>query len=214
MLKKKDYVDVHKLLTPLFIGGLIYYYAAGQQLSAFVILALQGSYAWLWILRSRVFGYAQLNQPTTLFYGAGIIIFLSGYWLAPYIIISQQIPLTPISLAIAMVLYSVGVFILYGTDIQINTALKYSNTLVTDGLVSTSRNMNYLGDLLVYLSFALLSKSWLPVFFLLFSFCIIWVPAMKRKELILKEYKNFAEYKTRSGFFIPCFFKKQKGNLK
>ena len=46
---------------------------------------------------------------------------------------------------------------------QLYIELKYNpEHLITDGLMAYSRNSNYLGEFLIYASFALLSMSWIP----------------------------------------------------
>ena len=81
--------------------------------------------------------------------------------------------------------------------------------LFFDGLWARSRNPNYFGELLIYLSFVLMPfvdvqgrigwERWLPIVALLAFVSLVWVPNMKRKNRSLSRYPEFADYKARSG---------------
>ena len=53
--------------------------------------------------------------------------------------------------------------------------------MITDGLFKKSRNINYVGEFLIYLSFALLSMHWLTIAILIVFIGIVWVPNMIKK---------------------------------
>ena len=75
--------------------------------------------------------------------------------------------------------------------------------LIADGMMYRCRNTNYFGELLIYLSFALLSKHWLPIVILLVFMAIVWFPNMYRKDKSLSRYSGYKEYKKRTSFLIP-----------
>jgi steroid 5-alpha reductase family enzyme len=76
-------------------------------------------------------------------------------------------------------------------------------TLLTDGLWARTRNPNYLGEFLIYLSFCLLSRHWAPMLVLGLALLGIWLPNMIKKDRSLARYPEFAEWKARSAMFIP-----------
>jgi protein-S-isoprenylcysteine O-methyltransferase Ste14 len=84
------------------------------------------------------------------------------------------------------------------------------NHLITEGIWSATRNPNYFGEFLIYLSFAFLAYHWLS--FLLFSLIILleWVPNMIRKERSLSRHAEFDDYRKRSGIFFPIGLLKQR----
>ena len=85
--------------------------------------------------------------------------------------------------------------------------LKYNpDHLITDGLMAYSRNINYLGEFLIYGSFALLAMSWIPFAVIAPYLIIIWGPNIRRKEKSLSRYPEFEEYKKRVKLFIPYIF--------
>ena len=62
-------------------------------------------------------------------------------------------------------------------------------------MFSKIRNINYLGELLIYLGFSLLARSWIPIIALLSFILIIWIPNMVKKDKSLSRYNDFDEYK-------------------
>jgi len=66
-------------------------------------------------------------------------------------------------LAGATSLFVIGMFLHFTTDIQKHTALTMKpEHLITTGMMARTRNMNYFGELLIYLALALLAMHWLP----------------------------------------------------
>jgi protein-S-isoprenylcysteine O-methyltransferase Ste14 len=78
--------------------------------------------------------------------------------------------------------------------------------LLTEGLWARVRNPNYFGELLIYLSFALLAMHWLPILLLAAFVMVYWLPNMRRKDASLARYPEFAAYKRRAKLFIPLVF--------
>jgi steroid 5-alpha reductase family enzyme len=78
--------------------------------------------------------------------------------------------------------------------------------LITTGMVARCRNMNYFGELLIYLSFALLAMHWIPLLILLLVIVVVWLPNMRRKDRSLARYPEFEAYGRRSKLFIPFLF--------
>jgi steroid 5-alpha reductase family enzyme len=78
--------------------------------------------------------------------------------------------------------------------------------LISDGIMGKCRNINYFGELMIYLSFALLAMHWLPLLFLGLMMAIVWLPNMIRKDRSLSRYSDFERYKKKSKLFIPYIF--------
>ena len=83
---------------------------------------------------------------------------------------------------------------------------KFEAHLLDGGLWARTRNPNYLGELCIYLSFALLSLHWLPFVFFGSVIAVEWVPNMRRKDKSLSRYADFAAYASRSGLLFPKLF--------
>ena len=118
-------------------------------------------------------------------------IFMKGYHMIRFI-------------SLSIFLFVLGVFLHFSADMQKYTALKLNpGHLVMDGLFSKSRNMNYFGELMIYLSFALLSMHWISFIALLFFIITIWIPNMIKKDKSLSKYENFKNYKNKTRMFLP-----------
>ena len=77
---------------------------------------------------------------------------------------------------------------------------KLLNTL----LWAHNRNPNYLGELLIYSSFVILSADVWALLFLVFFVCYLWIPNMAAKDKSLSRYPEFAAYKSNSCKIIPA----------
>ena len=210
MIKQKNFIDFHKGITFLYVLFLINWYSAYNNITICVYLGLHGTYGILWVLKSMIFPDKSWEIKTGFLYGLFILAGLSLYWISPWIIVSGyfnngnmvEAPMWVISGSIF--LFGVGVFLHFSSDMQKYTALKLNpNNLIIDGLFSKSRNMNYFGELLIYLSFALLSMHWIPFIVLLFFIISIWVPNMIKKDNSLSKYEDFKNYKNKTRIFLP-----------
>ena len=201
-MKIKYAINLHKGLTAAIVVGLMVAYQ-NFTLGPWVYLALHGSYGFLWLLKDRLYPDKQWEQEVSL--GAGIAGFtlLLLYWVAPFLLISRGTvpPLPLVSAAIALNIF--GVFLHFVSDAQKYYTLKYHAGLITEGLFARCRNTNYLGEILIYLSFALLTQHWLPFAILAFFIGILFVPNMLKKDRSLSRYPDFASYQARSGLLLP-----------
>ena len=206
-MKQRHFIDSHKAATGLFVLALIAVYDQWDNPTAWVYLALHGTYGLLWVLKSRIFPDKQWEQPTSLGYGLVIWAGLSLYWIAPWLITSQNVQAPPWYLGLCIAIYAVGVFWHFASDMQKSMFLKLKpGHLMTDGLWSRLRNPNYFGELLIYLGFGLLAMHWAPLIVILLFVLIIWLPNMRRKDRSLARYPDFASYKARSKLFLPFVF--------
>jgi len=206
-MKQKYFIDSHKGVTFLAILVMMAYFNQWQNPTAWVYLALHGTYGILWVLKSRIFPDKQWETDRGLWFGLVIWAGLSLYWIAPYIITSRGVQAPPWLLGLAVCLDTLGVFLHYAADMQKFIELKYNpGHLITDGLFSHTRNINYFGELLIYLGFGLLAMYWLPILVIVLYIIGVWFPNMQKKDKSLARYPEFAEYKRKSKLFIPFLF--------
>ena len=206
-MKQKFYIDTHKGATFLAVLVMMGLYQQWDNVTAWVYLALHGTYGFLWVAKSRVFPDKQWEQKCSLGYGLYIWAGLSLYWIAPWLITSRGVNVPPGFLAVAIFIYTLGVFLHFTSDMQKYTELKYNpGHLITDGFMAYSRNINYLGEFLIYASFALLAMSWIPFAVLAAYLLIVWGPNIRRKEKSLSRYPEFEEYKKKVKLFVPYIF--------
>jgi steroid 5-alpha reductase family enzyme len=206
-VKQKFFINTHKGVTFIAVLVMMALFQQWDNVTAWVYLAMHGTYGFLWVAKSRIFPDKQWEQECSLGYGLYIWAGLSLYWFAPWLITSQGINVPSWFLAMAIFIYTVGVFLHFTSDMQKYTQLKYNpDHLITDGLMAYSRNINYLGEFLIYGSFALLALSWIPFAVIAAYLLIIWGPNIRRKEKSLSRYPEFEEYKKKVKLFIPYIF--------
>jgi steroid 5-alpha reductase family enzyme len=202
-MKKRHLIDPMKGMTFLVVLALMAAYRQWDNPTAWAYLALHGSYGLLWVLKSRFFGDRQWEERTHAGFALVIVGGLALYWIAPWLLTSQGVQVPPWHLALCISLYATGVFFHFASDMQKHTALKAGPGLVTEGLWSLCRNPNYLGELLIYLSFGLLARHWLPLAVLFLFVVAYWYPNMRKKDRSLARYAEFAAWKRRTKLFVP-----------
>jgi len=206
-MKLKTFIDTNKGITFLVILAMMAYFHQWDNTTAWVYLALHGTYGFLWVLKSRLFPDASWERKIPLWFGIVSWLSLALYWVPPYLLTRFQVQAPPWLLALAISLNLFGVFFTFTADMQKFTSLKLRpGTLVADGMLSLSRNINYFGEFLIYLAFAILPMNWLAFIPLALFIGTFWVPNMLRKEKSLATLPGFDAYKQRTRFFIPYIF--------
>lgn len=201
-MKLKYPINLHKGSTAIFVLGLMYYYQ-NFSIGPWVYLALHGSYGFLWLLKDRMFPDKQWEKVVSVPYGIFVFLILGLYWIAPWLLISQRIEPRVEIISAAIVLNMFGVMLHYGSDAQKYFTLKYKSGLITEGYFSRCRNINYLGELMIYSGFALLTMSWVGFIGIVAFFVGAFIPNMIKKDKSLSRYPEFGEYKKHSGLLLP-----------
>ena len=203
-MKKKHFIDSHKAVTGLAILGMMAIFDQWANPTAWVYLGLHGTYGILWALKSRLFPDKSWEAQTGIGYGLVIWGGLTLYWIAPLLITSQGAQAPPWLLGVCVMVYALGVFLHYTADMQKYVSLKLRpGQLITEGVWGWCRNPNYLGEFLIYLSFAMLSLHWVPYLVLALFIAVEWAPNMRRKDRSLARYPEFAAYKARTKLIVP-----------
>jgi steroid 5-alpha reductase family enzyme len=158
----------------------------------------------LWLLKERIFPDRHWQQPIGCCqWRSGMFLVLALYWLAPLLLMSSgAVPPLPL-VAVAIALNLLSVFLHFGIDAQKHFVLKLQPGLIDAGFFARSRNTNYLGELLIYLSFALLAMHWLLYAVLAGFGFAVFLPNMRKKDESLSRYSGFAAYRERSGLLLP-----------
>ncbi len=197
-------VNTHKGLTALLVIGLMVIYN-NFSLPAWIYLGLHGSYGVCWIIKHLAFRDRRWDQPVTIGGALFAWIFLATYWIGPWLLISGQssweTPLWLLSLAIFI--YGIGLVLMIGADSQKHFTLAHQPGLITTGLYRRIRHPNYLGEMLVYSSFAMTTGHWMPWVVLFVWWSIFFIPNMLMIEKSISRHPGWPEYKKQSGFIIP-----------
>ena len=128
---------------------------------------------------------------------------LAGYYAAPYLLISKHLILPPSLIGIVLSIYTLGIFLHYVSDAQKYYTLKLQKGLIEEGLFGRTRNPNYLGEILIYLSYALMSLHWLPFLILAGWVFGFFLRNMLEKDKSMARHPPFEEYRKRTGLLFP-----------
>ena len=203
-MKQKHFIDIHKGATLFAVMFMMWAYQQFDNYTAWIYLAIHGSYGIMWVVKSWIFPDKTWEANCSIWYGLYMWFGLTLYWISPYIIMSQSKSNSPMYLGFIILLFIIGSFLHFSADMQKFIQLQTApNKLISNGLMSRCRNINYFGELLIYLSFAAMSKHWIPFLVLFLFIVIIWLPNMFKKDRSLSKYPEFEDYKNRSYFFIP-----------
>ena len=172
--------------------------------TAWTYAALHGSYGLCWLLKDLAFPDPNWEKKVTL---AGAFnmwaLALGLYWLAPILIVTQRLEAPTWLLFLATVIYVMGVVLMMGSDAQKYFTLRAKRGLITDGFFARIRHTNYLGEMMLYGSFALVAGHWLPWVVLAWIWLGVFVPNMLKKEASMARYPEWQAYKARTGFLLP-----------
>ncbi len=191
-----------------FFGFLIWYYQ-NTSTAAWVYLALHGGYGLVWLIKDLTFPDPNWQIKITL--GAGINAFLAVlglYWVFGWLLISRTSqPVYPLPeavwFALCISLCLLGSVIMIAADAQKFYTLRLQRGLITDGMHRWVRHPNYLGEMMIYGSFAMLVWHWFPVLVLAWVWLGLFAVNMVMKEASMSRYPDWAAYKKRSWWLIP-----------
>ena len=201
-MKLNQIINLHKGLTVFVVAGLMMFYK-NYSIAAWVYLSLHGTYGILWLLKEKIFPDPYFKEKINLVTSITGFIFLGSYWIAPFILISSQKSVSYPIIAASISINIIGVFLHFASDAQKYFTLKIKKELIKDGFFKNIRNTNYLGEILIYLSFAILSMSYIPFAILALFFFSVFLPRMQKKDKSLAKYASFKEYKRISGLLLP-----------
>ena len=211
VLKLAWVINFQKTGTFFYILLLMNYYQ-NFSVAACVYLALHGMYGFCWMLKHFVFPDRNWEKKVTI--GGGLMAFvlvLGLYWVFPYLLISgilgpdqKMASLTVLTAAISV--HTLGVVIMMTADCQKYFTLKYQKGLIRDGLFKYIRHPNYLGEIMLYASYAMIVQHWIPWAILAWVWIGVFLVNILQKEASMSRYKEWKEYKKQSGMLIPKLF--------
>lgn len=201
-MKLKYAINLHKGATAFLVTALMFYYN-NFSINAFVYLALHGCYGFMWLFKDRVFPDRQWEEKVSVPYAVVAFVSLGLYWIAPVYIIYNHIEPASWVIGFAVAINVLGTLLHFGSDAQKHYTLLHKRGLITDGFFARCRNTNYLGELMIYCGFGLLTASWVGFIGITLFFVSVFIPNMLKKDKSLSRYPEFAEYKKQSGLILP-----------
>ena len=172
--------------------------------TAYLITALHGSYGMLWFIKHFVFPDPHWNTKATIASNLLVVLpVLCFYWSAAYLTISRNISLPPHQMFVAIMLYVTGVTLMLCADTQKYFVLRAKKGLISDGWFSFCRNTNYLGEMLLYGSFAFVSHHAFPICFDLLIWGTVFAARWADKEESFRRKKGGDAYIESSSYILP-----------
>ncbi len=208
LLKLAWVINFQKGGTFVFVGLLMWWYGNTSTL-AWVYLALHGSYGLCWLLKDAAFPDASWQRRVTV--GGGLMAFalvLGPYWLIAWLLISDAVgtaylPISGLYLAFCIALHTLGVAIMLAADAQKYFTLRERHGLIEDGMFRHIRHPNYLGEMMIYATYALLVRHWLPWLILAAIWSGLFAVNIACKEASLARHPGWAAYAARTGLLLP-----------
>lgn len=185
-------------------------YAIGYGVQDFrqvLYLCLHGGYCLWWLLEQWLFPLRRqqiFTDPVGLGELIGALLIVGGFYSLPgFLAFTNPTPLGLTTAAIALLLYLFGSLINATADIQKLTAKQYGAGLVQDGIWRLARHVNYLGDLLRYLSFSVLAGSaW--AYLLPGLIGLLYLQRIGQKEeAMAQKYPEYGAYQKATSRLIP-----------
>lgn len=201
----RNFINPHKVITPIFIIALIIIYD-NASIGPLIYLSLHGMYCLNWMLKELMFPDKLFDEEISLKTYLLATVTVYNYWWAPWLLISRRIEPHPLVILAAVSLNILGTFLHFGCDVQKYFVLQERTGLITNGFFARSRNLNYLGEIMIYLGFAILPQHIGPLLMLSGMVLFVFVPMMLRKDRSMSRYEDFKEYKTQSNFILPKLF--------
>lgn len=175
--------------------------------TAWVYAGLHGSYGLVWLLKDVVLPDPGWQKKVT--FGGALSVWtlvLGPYWIAPILLLTSHVEAPSWRIGLSVLLYAVGVVVMIGADAQKFYTLRVRRGLITDGFFGLVRHPNYLGEMMLYAAFALLSMHALPWLVLAWVWTAVFIPNMLRKEASMARYPEWEAYRARTGFLVPWPF--------
>ncbi|MBD1912671.1 MULTISPECIES: DUF1295 domain-containing protein [unclassified Leptolyngbya] len=202
-------INVAKAITILCLITLALIYGIHDQRQV-IYLCLHISYCGWWLLEQWLFPQRR-QQIFTDKIGLAtflvVLLFVGVFYALPgYFTFINPNPIPYGAVAVALPLYIFGTLINTAADVQKMIAKDMGASLVNDGIWRSVRHVNYLGDLMRYTSFSVISGSvWaflLPgVIFLLYLQRIT-----QKEQSMAAKYPDFAAYQQSSTRLFPLIW--------
>jgi len=206
-LRLKYYANFQKSTMTFYMLFLMWYFN-NYSLGCWVYTALHGSYGFLWNLKTMAFPDKSHEDRVSIGSLPMLFTALTGYWYIPYMMASGQSEQNPSHERIfwSVMIYAVGAALMMVSDAQKYFVLNVKRGLIADGMFAHSRNPNYLGEMMIYSTFALISNRMTPWYILLTMWICVFSPFFVMKELSFRRKAGWEEYKKRSYILLPKIF--------
>lgn len=204
-------INAQKAGTPLFLLALMLVYQAWST-REWLYFALHGGYGIVWLIKDLAFPDPAWQRRITI--GGGLMAFvgvLGWYWVFGWLLVSgtsdAAYPLPEAAwYGLCVLLCLLGCVIMIAADAQKYFTLRLRPGLITDGMFRYIRHPNYLGEMMIYGSFAMMVWHWLAWLVLAWVWIGVFAVNMIVKEQRMSRHPGWAEYRRRSWWLVPGVF--------
>jgi protein-S-isoprenylcysteine O-methyltransferase Ste14 len=208
VLKLAWVINLQKAGTAPFVAGLMWY-CGNITPAAWVYLGLHGSYGLSWLIKDLALPDRGWQSRVT--FGGAVLSFLlvlGPYWVMPWLLISGVLgpdhqPPSWALMSACIFLHTVGLTLMLGADCQKNLTLAQRPGLIDTGMYARTRHPNYLGEMMIYGSYALMVGHWIPWAILVSIWSLVFLPNMVAQEVSLSRHTGWNAYRARAGFLLP-----------
>lgn len=214
-LKLATVINLQKAGSFPFLAFLIWWYAdrnpVATSTAAWLYLAMHGTYGLTWLLKDLLFPDPNWQRPATIPSCIVGAIGLGLYWLGGWLLISGTVtPEYPLPqnawFCLCVSLCMFGCVIMIASDVQKFATLQLRRGLIATGMFKRVRHPNYLGEMMVYGSLAMLVWHWIPALVLAYFWLVMFSTNMVMKEASMSRYPEWASYQRRTWWLVPGIF--------
>jgi len=187
-----------------------------------VYTALHGSYGLIWVLKDLITEEKSWVYRIGLPAATTLSLVLASYWLPFWVLVSGNAHLkaeeiTDDRLFVAIMVFNIGLFLMIGTDVQKSTALKYyaelrkydektwSKRIIDDGFMSRCRNLNYVGEMMIYGSYVIIPGDTRLYILIIVLWSIALGLGVNKKELSARTKPGWHSYAEKTLLMAPRF---------
>lgn len=197
------FIDLHKaLVIPVTVAAMVMF--GNFSTVMWLYLGMHGTYSILWLIKGRTYPDRRFAEQVPIWIGVLFVFLpLAGYYAAPILLawLHPNVPGWAVTLGVSS--FTFGIFLHYVADAQKYFTLQVHPGLIETGLFARTRNPNYLGEIMTYMGYAIISWNWFPFvvnFAWIFGF---FVRNMIKKDRSMSRHPGFAAYKARTGLLFP-----------
>lgn len=206
----RNIINVQKGSALFFCVFLLWFLAPEDPRRMALYASLHGTYGLIWLLKD----YWIAPDPrfarnfTLMGFLVTFLVVIGFYNILPILAALNPAPLGPIELFSSVSLFSFGLLLMMGSDIQkyytLKTNKRKPKKLIKSGFFRRIRSPNYLGEMVLYSGFAVATGQY---FFSFGILGVVWVglflPLMLAKDHRLSRKPGWDSYYESTGLILP-----------
>lgn len=203
-IQVRHLVNLQKGFTGLVVVFSMFYFNNFNP-GLYLYLSLHGTYGLVWLLKDSAFPDSSFNGSVTALSSILITSMLLLYWL-PIIILASgqgnQFP-SPMLILQCVSLNTLGSVIMMASDAQKYFTLQNKPGLITTAMFKYTRSPNFLGEFMIYFSFAHCVGTFETYALIFGVFSTVVFTSTLRKEISNKKKKGWKAYEDRTFMVLP-----------